>query len=74
MTALVQLIRRAHGERSEVREAPTSRRAGRFVVVRALARVETKCKVTETAYASVEGMARRVSGVPWRTQGKGGRR
>jgi hypothetical protein len=29
-------IRRAHGERSEVREAPPSRRAGRFVVVRSV--------------------------------------
>jgi hypothetical protein len=72
--ALLADYRRAHGERSKVREAPTSRRAGRFVGVRALARAETKCEATEPAYASVGAMARRVSGVSWRTQGKGGRR
>ena len=39
-----------------MRGAPASRRAERFVVFRAKAREETKCKATEPAYAIVVAM------------------
>ena len=47
---------RAQGERSGVRGAPTSRRAGRFVVVHSASVDEDKMQGYEPAYAIVVAM------------------
>ena len=58
--------------RSEVRRPPRSRRAGCFVGVRAVARVETKHKANRSGVKSLWEPWRGASCAPWRTQDERG--